>query len=40
MLAAIPDYYILLCCYGHLMDCRIHQGTSRGHSSLLNAVKR
>ncbi len=26
LLAAIPDYYILLCCYGHLMDCRIHQG--------------
>lgn len=25
LLAAIPDYYILLCCYGHLMECRIQQ---------------
>lgn len=25
LLAAIPDYYILLCCYGNLIDCRILQ---------------
>jgi len=26
LLAAIPDYYILLCSYCHLIECRIEQG--------------
>lgn len=26
LLAAIPDYYILLCSYSHLADCHIRQG--------------